>query len=50
MQFYFYKIDEGKIGETWSWGTCLAAFKEKQGLVKILLLEILNKRLWHNVP
>jgi hypothetical protein len=49
MQFYFYRIDRKVMGAKWSRALALLLRKEEQGILKSLVLEVLEERLWHNV-
>jgi hypothetical protein len=49
MQFYFYIIDRESNGTKWSRALALLLRKEKLGLLKGLVLEVLEERLRHNV-
>ncbi len=49
MQFYFYRIDRKVMGTKWSRALALLLCKEEWGLLKGLVLEVLEERLWHNV-
>jgi hypothetical protein len=49
MQFYFYRIDRKVMGAKWSRALALLLRKEDRGILKSLVLEVLEKRLWHNV-
>jgi hypothetical protein len=49
MQFYFYRIDRESNDTKWSRALALLLRKEKLGLLKGLVLEVLEERLRHNV-
>jgi hypothetical protein len=49
MQFYFYRIDRKVMGAKWSRALALLLRKEQRGILKSLVLEVLEERLWHNV-
>jgi hypothetical protein len=49
MQFYFYIIDKKVMGAKWSRALALLLCKEERGIVKRLVLEVLEERLRHNV-
>ncbi len=49
MQFYFYRIDRKVMGAKWSRALALLLFKEERGILKSLVLEVLEERLRHNV-
>jgi hypothetical protein len=49
MQFYFYIIDRKVMGTKWSRALALLLRKEEQGILKSLVLEVLEERLRHNV-
>jgi hypothetical protein len=49
MQFYFYRIDRKVMGAKWSRALALLLRKEEQGILKSLVLEVLEERLRHNV-
>jgi hypothetical protein len=49
MQFYFYRIDRKVMGAKWSRALALLLRKEERGILKSLVLEVLEERLWHNV-
>ncbi len=49
MQFYFYRIDKKIIGAKWSRALSLLLHKEGWGILKSLVLEVLEERLRHNV-
>jgi hypothetical protein len=49
MQFYFYIIDRKVMGAKWSRALALLLFKEERGILKSLVLEVLEERLQHNV-
>jgi hypothetical protein len=49
MQFYFYRIDRKVMGAKWSRALALLLRKEERGIHKSLVLEVLEKRLRHNV-
>jgi hypothetical protein len=49
MQFYFYRIDRKVMGVKWSRALALLLRKEERGILKSLVLEVLEERLWHNV-
>jgi hypothetical protein len=49
MQFYFYRIDRKVMGAKWSRALALLLRKEDRGILKSLVLEVLEERLWHNV-
>jgi hypothetical protein len=50
MQFYFCRIDRKVMGTKWSRALALLLCNEEWGLFKSLVLEVLEERLWHNVP
>jgi hypothetical protein len=49
MQFYFYRIDRKVMGAKWSRTLALLLRKEGRGILKSLVLEVLEERLQHNV-
>jgi hypothetical protein len=49
MQFYFYRIDRKVMGAKWSRALALLLHKEDRGILKSLVLEVLEERLRHNV-
>jgi hypothetical protein len=49
MQFYFYRIDRKVMGTKWSRALALLHCKEERGILKSLVLEVLEERLRHNV-
>jgi hypothetical protein len=49
MQFYFYRIDRKVMGAKWSRVLALLLRKEERGILKSLVLEVLEERLQHNV-
>jgi hypothetical protein len=49
MQFYFYRIDRKVMGAKWSRALALLLRKEDRGILKSLVLEVLEERLRHNV-
>jgi hypothetical protein len=49
MQFYFYRIDRKVISTKWSRALTLLLRKEELGLLKGLVLEVLEERLWYSV-
>jgi hypothetical protein len=49
MQFYFYRIDRKRVVAKWSRALALLLRKEGRGILKSLVLEVLEERLWHNV-
>jgi hypothetical protein len=49
MQFYFYRIDRKVMGTKWSKALALLLRKEEQGILKSLVLEVLEEWLRHNV-
>jgi hypothetical protein len=49
MQFYFYRIDRKVMGAKWSRALALLLRKEKRGILKSLVLDVLEERLRHNV-
>jgi hypothetical protein len=49
MQFYFYRIDRKVMGAKWSKALALLLHKEGRGILKSLVLGVLEERLWHNV-
>jgi hypothetical protein len=48
MQFYFYRIDRKVMGAKWSRALALLLRKEERGILKSLVLEVLEERLRHN--
>jgi hypothetical protein len=50
MQFYFYRIDRKVMGAKWSRALALLLCKEERGLLKSLVLKVLEERLRYNVP
>jgi hypothetical protein len=49
MQFYFYRIDRKVMGAKWSRALALLLHKEELGLLKGLVLEVLEEWLWYSV-
>jgi hypothetical protein len=49
MQFYFYRIDRKVMGGKWSRALALLLYKEERGILKSLVLEVLEEWLRHNV-
>jgi hypothetical protein len=49
MQFYFYRIYRKVMGAKWSRALALLLRKEERGILKSLVLEVLEERLRHNV-
>jgi hypothetical protein len=49
MQFYFYRIDKKVMGAKWSRALALLLYKEERGILKGLVLEVLEERLWYSV-
>jgi hypothetical protein len=49
MQFYFYRIDRKVMGTKWSRAHALLLCKEERGLLKSLVLEVLEERLRYRV-
>jgi hypothetical protein len=49
MQFHFYRIDGKVMGAKWSRALALLLRKEERGILKSLVLEVPEERLWHNV-
>jgi hypothetical protein len=49
MQFYFYRIDRKVMGAKWSRALALLLCKEERGILKSLVMEVLEERLWHHV-
>jgi hypothetical protein len=49
MQLYFYRIDRNVMGAKWSRTLALLLCNEERGLLKSLVLEVLEERLQHNV-
>jgi hypothetical protein len=49
MQFYFYIIDRKVMGTKWSRPLALLLCKEERGLLKGLVLEVLEERLRYSV-
>jgi hypothetical protein len=49
MQFYFYRIDRKVMDANWSRALVLLLRKEERGILKSLILEVLEERLQHNV-
>jgi hypothetical protein len=49
MQFYFYRIYRKVMGAKWSRALALLLRKEGQGILKSLVLGVLEERLRHNV-
>jgi hypothetical protein len=49
MQFYFYRIDRKVMGTKWSRALALLLCKEERGLLKGLVLEVLEERLRYSV-
>jgi hypothetical protein len=45
MQFYFYRIDKNVMGTKWSRALALLLRKEELGLLKGLVLEVLEEQL-----
>jgi hypothetical protein len=48
-QFYFYRIDRKVMGAKWSRALALLLYKEEWGLLIVLVLEVLEERLWYSV-
>jgi hypothetical protein len=49
MQFYFYRIDRKVMDAEWSRALALLLRKEGRGILKSMVLEVLEERLRHNV-
>jgi hypothetical protein len=49
MQFYFYRTDKKVMGATWSRALALLLRKEELGLLKGLVLEVLEEQLRYSV-
>jgi hypothetical protein len=49
MQFYFYRIDRKVMGTKWSRALDLLLHKADWGILKSLVLEVLEERLRHKV-
>jgi hypothetical protein len=49
MQFYFSRIDRKVMGAKWSRALALLLCKEERGMLKSLVLEVLEERLRPNV-
>jgi hypothetical protein len=49
MQFYFYRIDKNVMGTKWSRALALLLRKEELGLLKGLVLEVLEEQLRYSV-
>jgi hypothetical protein len=49
MKFYFYRIDRKIMVAKWSRALALLLRKEGRGILKSLVLEVYEERLWHNV-
>jgi hypothetical protein len=49
MQFYFYRIDRKVTNAKWSRALALLLRKEERGLLKGLVLEVLEERLRYNI-
>jgi hypothetical protein len=49
MQFYFYRIDRKVMDAKWSRALALLLCKEERGILKGLVLEVLEERLWYSV-
>jgi hypothetical protein len=49
MQVYFYRIDRKVMGAKWLRALALLLRKEEWGILKSLVLEVLEERLRHNV-
>jgi hypothetical protein len=49
MQFYFYRLDRKVMGAKWSRALALLLRKEERGILKSLVLEVLEERLQLNV-
>jgi hypothetical protein len=49
MQFYFYRVDRKVMGTKWSRALALLLCKEEQGLLKGLVLEVLEAWLRYDV-
>jgi hypothetical protein len=49
MQVYFYRIDKKVMGAKWSRALALLLRKEERGILKTLVLEVLEEQLRHNV-
>jgi hypothetical protein len=47
MQFYLYRIDKKVMGAKWSRALALLLWKEKLGLLKGVVLEVLEEWLWN---
>jgi hypothetical protein len=49
LQFYFYRIDRKVMGAKWSRALELLLCKEEWALLKGLVLEVLEERLWYSI-
>jgi hypothetical protein len=49
MRFYFYRIDKKVMGAKWSRALALLLCKEERGILKGLVLEVLEERLRYRV-
>jgi hypothetical protein len=49
MQFYFYRIERKVMGAKWSGALALLLRKEERGILKSLVLEVLEEWLRYNV-
>jgi hypothetical protein len=49
IQFYFYKIDRKVMGIKWSRALAMLLHKEEWGLLKGLVLQVLEERLRYSV-
>jgi hypothetical protein len=49
MQFYFYRIDRKVMDTKWSRALALLLHKEERGLLKGLVLEVLEEQLLYSV-
>jgi hypothetical protein len=49
IQFYFYKIDRKVMGIKWSRARAMLLHKEEWGLLKGLVLQVLEERLRYSV-
>jgi hypothetical protein len=49
MQFHFYRIDRKVMGAKWSRALALLLRKEERGILKSLVLEVLEEWLRYNV-
>jgi hypothetical protein len=49
MQFYFYRIDRKVMDAKWSRAFALLLRKEERGILKSLVLKVIEERLRHNV-